>query len=278
MQPLALSLARHKDWTEIAFVGGGAFKETYRVIMNNGTAAALKIVNPEKSSPARSQREITAMIRCSSPRIAALFGYDIGLDDEGNRFLYMLEEFLDGGTLTDRLQNGCLEPEGVRALGLGLAEALTHLYSLRLVHRDIKPDNIMFRAGDPQPVLVDFGLVRDLSESSLTRSWVLRGPGTPLFSAPEQLNNDKQLIDWRTDQFALGLVLGVALTGQHPFWSKSAKDDDIVERMAQRNSCGVWFAKRAAQAGLSCLPRMLEPWPVRRYAMPVKLILALAGE
>jgi hypothetical protein len=60
---------------------------------------------------------------------------------------------------------------------------------------------------DPTPALVDFGLVRDLSETSLTASWLPRGPGTPLFASPEQLNNEKALIDWRSDQFSIGVIL-----------------------------------------------------------------------
>src|ERR1019366_6088976 len=113
-----------------------------------------------------------------------------------------------GGTLGDRLKSGLCTRDAVKALGSGLIRAIEHLHGLGLVHRDIKPENVMYRARDSdQPVIVDLGLVRDLAASSITQSWFAQGPGTPLFAAPEQLNNRKELIDWRADQFAVGVSL-----------------------------------------------------------------------
>jgi len=88
---------------------------------------------------------------------------------------------------------------------------------LDLVHRDIKPANIMFKEGLETPVLVDFGIVRDLAATSLTQTWSPIGPGTPFFASPEQLNNEKHLIDWRSDQFSLGVTLYFARTARHPY-------------------------------------------------------------
>jgi len=75
----------------------------------------------------------------------------------------------------------------------------------------------MFRSGSDNPVLVDFGLVRALDDSSITQSWLMMGPGTPYFASPEQLNNDKYLISWLSDQFSLALTTAFALTSRHPF-------------------------------------------------------------
>ena len=118
--------------------------------------------------------------------------------------------------LEDRLKVGHLTQQEVIELVKGLILAVKDLQP-SLVHRDIKPANIMFRKNQPEPVLVDFGIVRDLSQTSLTASWWPSGPGTPFFSSPEQLTNDKALIDWRSDQFAIGVIASLLLTGRHPY-------------------------------------------------------------
>jgi serine/threonine protein kinase len=112
---------------------------------------------------------------------------------------FILEEFLSGGTLTTYLQQTGLMPrQAVIELGTILIGAVEHIASKNFVHRDLKPDNIMLRTGISTPVIVDFGLVRDLTASSLTDDWQPRGPGTP-YLAPRAVVNAKVLIDWRTD-------------------------------------------------------------------------------
>jgi len=179
-------------------VGGGAFKRAFRVEWAPGESYALKVINGPASAP-RTLREIDALKKCNHPNIARLVAADSHYFHEV-QYDFTLEEFLSGGTLTTRLlRHGNLDNEETLKLGQALIDALGHVASLDLVHRDIKPDNIMFRDDSRTSVLVDFGLVRDLSASSLTHTWVNRGPGTPYFAAPEQLNNQKRLIDWRTD-------------------------------------------------------------------------------
>jgi serine/threonine protein kinase len=121
---------------------------------------ALKIV--AEASP-RTSREVTALRRCNHTNIARLFS--VGRHNhQGTSYDYTLEEFLAGGTLTSRLDgNGLLNDEQVLNLGESIIGAIIHLADLELVHRDIKPDNIMFKEDAVTPVLVDFGLVRDLA-------------------------------------------------------------------------------------------------------------------
>ena len=135
----------------------------------------------------------------------------------------------------------------------------------------------MFRESG-EPVLVDFGLVRDLSLSSLTKTWVMQGPGTPYFSAPEQLNNEKQLIDWRTDQFALGLVLGMCATGIHAYGTTSGAPLEAVEAIATRKGPSAAFTKAVTDAKLPVLARMVRPWPVERYRTSTDLAKAWADQ
>jgi serine/threonine protein kinase len=269
---VANELSRVARLTGVAFTAQGAFKETYRAEKTSGVAVALKILDPAKCDLARSSREIEAMQRCDSPFIAKLFDSGTFHAADGKDYLFSIEEYLDGGTLSQKLANGVLSIDIIKSYGRCLSDALEHLRSLNLVHRDIKPDNIMFRANESVPILVDFGLVRDLSAISLTQTWLPQGPGTPYYAAPEQLRNEKPLIGWRTDQFSLGIVLGISMTGRHPFERVGMTMPQTVGAVAARQPCSAQFVQAASNAGLSGMVRMLAPWPIHRYSSPARLL------
>jgi serine/threonine protein kinase len=113
--------------------------------------------------------------------------------------------------------------------------------------------------------------VRILNETSLTQSWLVQGPGTPFFSSPEQLVNDKHLIDWRSDQFSLGVVIAFCVFGFHPYAEGGCSDAQAVERVARRSSASSRFVEAANSCGLPTLVRMTYPWPVQRIRTPEEL-------
>jgi serine/threonine protein kinase len=246
-------------------VGEGAFKETFQVTSRNGPAA-LKLYK-QGARNERSDRELDALRRCSHPSIAVFYSVTEFLYQD-TKYLVQTEEFCAGGTLQKRAP---LAVQDCLNIGAHLADALCHIASLNLVHRDIKPENIMFRKkNDTVPVIVDFGLVRNLGDTSITPSWLDRGPGTPYFAAPEQLNNDKPLIDWRCDQFSLGVTLAYLTLGFHPY----AQNDDpgqTVSLVANRSGPTRQFTDGAIQSGLPALTRMVSPWPVQRFRTPQML-------
>jgi len=210
-------------------VGAGAFKHTFEVRTEGGIARALKIYR-KAGADARTQREVDAIRRCSHEGIVQ-FDLIETWKDGPEEFVYSLEEYLAGGTLAASLATfGKLPDSRVRDLAINLIDAIGHIASLGLVHRDLKPDNIMFRTPGGQPVIVDFGLVRDLSQVSLTKTWFPQGPGTPYYAPAEQLNNEKPLIDWRADQFALGVVLTMCGMGRHPYELVGMTPMEVVDR------------------------------------------------
>jgi len=247
------------------FCGNGAYKETFRAIDATGKIVALKVVDLNKIDRSRANREIDALRRCNVSSIAQLISYKEMVCNDKLSYAIVVEEFIDGGTLTAKIASSPFSQNEIKKLVRGLIEPLSELQRLRLVHRDIKPDNIMFRKDDERPVLVDFGLVRDLSESSLTMSWVPSGPGTPFYSSPEQLNNEKEMIDWRSDQFSLGVVAGEMLCGQHPYQEDGMTPSEAVYAVAARRSISDSFIKKAAAANLGMLCTMMQSWPVNRF-------------
>ena len=261
----------------IEFAGKGAFKETYKTSDSSDKYLAFKLIDFKKFNPLRTKREIEALKKCDTSLICKLFEFGKIQLANGGWFYYSIEEYLDGGTLSTKIDGKILQKEIVKQYCVDLTKALSHLDKNKLVHRDIKPDNIMFRSNENIPVLVDLGIVRDLSSTSLTLSWIPRGPGTPYYSSPEQLNNDKNLIDWRSDQFSLGLVLGTCLFGRHPFKETNMNPNQTVELMAQRGKCSESFVNSIENIGFNFLLKMMAPWPIQRYFRPEDLIKELKG-
>jgi serine/threonine protein kinase len=254
----------------VGLVGAGAFKETFHVVLATGDEQALKVYQPG-FSPERTSRELSAMQRCSHPNIGRLTSI-AGFYFNGIQYLLSVEEFLSGGTLSSRLQRGLLSGLETLDFGRQLVSAVAHIASHDLVHRDIKPDNILFRADEVTPVIVDFGLVRDLVRTSLTKTWLMRGPGTPFFAPPEQLRNEKAIIDWRSDQFSLGVVLALAAFGFHPYEDEGASPTLTVERVAEHGSQSARFLDAATRSGMPFLVRMTAVWLVQRFRTPDDLL------
>lgn len=257
---VALQICKAEGFTFVGRVGSGAFKHTYHV-KDKSRSVALKLY--QKKVTERSEREIEAMKRCDHAHIAkfiALRSTTVG-DDE---IPYLLEEFLSGGSLSTRV--GTLRSSNIARLGLLLSGAIEHIASQKLVHRDLKPDNIMFRDSSlADPVIVDFGLVRDLSADSLTATFALHGPGTAMFAAPEQLNNQKHLIRRRTDQFGLGVTLAYALFQVHPYARAGDSIEMAVSRVINCEEPAPEFQRGCNEAGLGPLVRMVKPYPVERF-------------
>ena len=263
LEHVAKAICDASDFSYVQFIDAGAFKETYQVYdgeMNH----ALKVFKANNHNE-RTAREIDAMRRASCNNVVKLIKVD-SIICSSNKYLYLIEEYLSGGSLGSILKKSTISKPELLSLGSDLICALEATHKERIVHRDIKPDNIMFRGDMVDAVLVDFGLVRDLEATSLTQAFHMRGPGTPIYSAPEQLNNQKAMIDWRTDQFALGITLYESIVGEHPFYAGNSIA--TVEKIATLKKCNDVAVKKIIDLGLKPLLKMLEPYPIGRYRTP----------
>lgn len=258
-------------------IGEGTYKQTFLVNTADGQQLALKVYKSDIIDE-RSKREIGAMKRCNHHGIARL--YHIGIFKYGKiDHLFTIEEYLSGGTLHQRVQrDGFLDIPFTINIGSQLIGAIEHIQALHLVHRDLKPDNILFRNDGDTCVITDFGLVRDLNATSVTNTWIMQGPGTPFFAAPEQLNNEKLLIDWRTDQFSLGILLYVSMFGDHPFMTTGMSNKNTVNNVAQRRSVSKDFISNIKSSGLIALETMVAVWPAQRYRTPRILAVAWGNQ
>ncbi len=175
----------------------------------------------------RMLREATAVARVRHPGIVEV--YDIG-EDQGHLFFTM--RLVPGRSLAQRLREGRISPRLAAHTALQVAEALQHAHDSGLVHRDVKPGNILLDdTGDA--VLTDFGLVKefDSGEVSLTRDTQVLG--TPAYMAPEQISEGARRSTPLSDQYALGVVLYQMLQGCPPYsgatpleiWRRILKED-----------------------------------------------------
>ncbi len=169
---------------------------------------ALHLV-PIASARERFVREARAVASLSHPHIVPM--YDVITDGPVPA---LVMQFVAGTTLQQRIADrGPLPIEDVLQIGIQLGDALVAAHSHGLVHRDIKPGNVLLEADGSRALLSDFGLVRALDDASLTHSGLLAG--TPDYMSPEQARG--HAVDARSDLFSLGSVLYSMLVGHPPF-------------------------------------------------------------
>ena len=239
-------------------IGSGGMAEVFRAqdeVLDR--PVAVKVFRAENVAPDgaetaggidRQQLEVAALARLNHPNLIAL--YDGSLDAAPHAFIVM--ELIEGPSLAEQIAQGPLPEASVREIGIQLADGLAYVHAQGMVHRDVKPENILLgidRSDDDHTVrarLSDFGIVRLLGSERLTSvNFTL---GTASYLAPEQARGSA--VDPPADIYSLGLVLLEALTGQRMF--EGPPLEAAMARLSQRPQ---------VPAGLP------EPWPGLLHAM-----------
>jgi CheY-like chemotaxis protein len=211
---------------------GGMFAGRYRLLRALGTGGnsevhlaldthfqrevALKIfktTEKEENFLPRFLREAYGLSRLNHPNIVKL----VDFGNQRNVF-YLATAFVKGKSLGEIIKDSVLLEESAVMLALEIGKAFTYMNEYGVVHRDIKPDNILI-ADTGEVVLVDFGLAREEHQQTLSLKDEMFG--TPQFLSPEYINGAKN-IDIRTDIYSLGITLFYAVSGQFPFVGRTA--------------------------------------------------------
>ena len=201
-----------------ALAGSGGMADVYRArdrtTLDLVALKILRATSPEDL--ARLAREAQALARLSHPGVVRYVAH--GMAESSDAFVAM--EWIEGDTLSRRLRRGPLPIAQTITLGRALASALAHAHDNGIIHRDVKPGNVILRENDIEaPVLVDFGVARTGLAVGLTQVGTVIG--TPRYMAPEQARGG-QAVDARADVFALGALMFKCFTGRAPFDGEDA--------------------------------------------------------
>lgn len=237
---------------------------------------AIKVLPPElgyrSEIRTRFLREAETAAQLSHPNIVPIYSVD-----ERDGLVYFVMAFVDGDNLAQRLlRQGAMDPGQARRMIRDVADALAYAHQRQVIHRDIKPDNILLDQGSGRPMVTDFGIARAISEGAdarLTATGI--AIGTPAYMSPEQSAGDKE-VDGRADLYALGVVAYQMLSGEPPFIASSTPAM-LVKHLSERPT-PVHMKRAGIPSDLSSIVMcLLEKDPSDRFDSADALIAALDG-
>jgi hypothetical protein len=187
---------------------GLVYRAYHAQLERTGAVKVLQGIAPNADATARFRHEAQAIAQMRHPNILNV--YDFG-EHQGTP--YMIVEYVPGGSLADRLSHGLLDQATAIKYLRGIASGLDHAHQLGIVHRDVKPANVLLEKDDT-PVLADFGLAKLLQGSSL-KSMTGVTTGTPAYISPEQVTGTQ--VGPAADRYSLATIAYEMLTGVIPF-------------------------------------------------------------
>ncbi|MES2178096.1 MAG: serine/threonine-protein kinase [Gemmatimonadota bacterium] len=235
---------------------------------------AIKVLPPELAFRSeikmRFRREAETAAQLGHPNIVPI--YSVG--DQGG-LVYFVMGYVNGDNLAKRLhERGVLTHEETRRILRDVGDALAYAHDRGVVHRDIKPDNILLDATTGRPMVTDFGIARAMDSSGDSRLTATgMAIGTPAYMSPEQAAGDRE-IDGRSDLYSLGILGYQMLTGEPPFTAGSTPAM-LVKHISER-PIPVQQRRSDVPADLAASVMMLlEKEPANRYSSAAMLVKAL---
>lgn len=266
-------LGRFGPYDVIEFLGQGGSGMVFKAFDPSlHRLVAVKVLAPPVAVSATARQRFSR-----EARAAASISHDhvvtIHAVDEANGLPYLVMQYVSGKSLQERIERtGPLELKEILRISMQAASGLAAAHAQGLIHRDVKPANILLENGIERVKLTDFGLARAVDDASLTQSGVIAG--TPQYMAPEQARGES--VDPRADQFGLGCVMYAMATGHSPFRAPTTMavlrrvSDEPHRPLRQSNpEMPAWLA--------TIVDRLLAKDPADRYPSAAAVASALSG-
>jgi eukaryotic-like serine/threonine-protein kinase len=251
-------------FTILGLLGEGGMGRVFLGCSPGGRAVAIKIIRSALASDPAFRTRFTHEI-AAARAVGGFYTAPVVDADTTGPQPWLAVAYVAGPSLLDAVvASGPLPPPAIRQLGLGLAEALQAIHAAGVVHRDMKPSNVLLAADGPR--VIDFGIARAAESSSVTRTGTIVGSAG--FMAPEQITGGD--VGPATDVFALGAVLTFAATGQGPF------GEGRTEALAYRVVYGDPMLDNLPEPPRGMVERCLAKDP-RQRPDPAEVIAALAA-
>ncbi len=229
------------ELTNLEVHAAGGQKQVFTADHPADGKVVIKLMHPG-SDPARTERELAAASKVQSRRVPTIFAHGQLTGDTGT-IVWFREQRVPGQALSDRIKQGTLPYRELLRLALHVSETLVAAEAVSIVHRDVKPANILIDTSGNY-WLIDFGVARHLDLEALTALSAPAGCGTVGYAPAEQCKNDQGEINARADLFALGVTLYEAATGSNPHVVGARDHIEIIRRVSNQR-----------------LPRLAPPLP-----------------
>ena len=252
----------------LAASGRGGMGLVYRarhLTLDKEVALKVLAANPTGDYEIRFAREARALARLDHPSCVRVLDHG---QSEGIHYLVM--EHLEGETLGELISEGRLPTKRAVKIASQLLFALAHAHEHGVIHRDVKPENVMLVKGGTRAVLIDFGLASISDEAGLTGNGMCFG--SPSYLAPERLLGQPH--DTRTDLYAFGVILYEMVAGVRPFHGESPRE--TMQLALHRPPRPIRAVRRDIAPALErVISRALAKDPKRRFADAEEMLLAL---
>ena len=216
------------DLQNLQHLSQGGQKQVFSALHPTDGEVVLKFMHPTADIE-RTSRELLAVAQIQCDRIPKILAQGTIRDPNGTHFWFR-EQRIDGQNVRECLATGTFDTVTLLRLALHISEVLVAAEAVYIVHRDVKPENII-RDRTGNFWLIDFGLSRHLGLESVTPTASVFGPVTWGYAPLEQCKNFKAQIDARADLFALGITLYECATGTNPFRAGARDELEILQRI-----------------------------------------------